>query len=128
MATPDLRAALDGYFAALNAIFRGETAPMAAVWSHADDITYMSPFGDLLEGWAATEASWASQAAAITGGSIHGESVHLYTADTLGVAVAWERGEVTMGGATVPISIRATTTFRLEGGAWRMIGHHTDRV
>jgi hypothetical protein len=29
----------------LNAMLAGDAAPMAAVWSHGDDVTYMGPDG-----------------------------------------------------------------------------------
>lgn len=128
MTTPDLLPAVHGFYAALNQVFAGDVSAMAATWSHADDITYMSPFGELLEGWAATEASWRQQAAAIAGGDVQPHGLHLFTSDALGVCVGFERGSVRIDGADVPVAIRATSTFRLEDGAWRMIGHHTDRL
>jgi ketosteroid isomerase-like protein len=40
-----------------------------------------------------------------------------------------ESGENTnIGGKAEKVAIRATNLFRNEGGAWKMIGHHTDRL
>jgi hypothetical protein len=36
------------FYAALNAMFEGNLAPMEAVWSHAGDVTYLPPDGALL--------------------------------------------------------------------------------
>ena len=46
-----LRAASDRFYAALNAMFTGDLAPMNAIWSHGDDVTDMGPFGGRLTGW-----------------------------------------------------------------------------
>jgi hypothetical protein len=42
---------------ALNAILAGDVAPMAAVWSHGDDVTYMGPDGAIRIGWNQVRAS-----------------------------------------------------------------------
>src|SRR5690554_5250693 len=51
-----IREALDQFHAALNAIFTGDPDPMKAVWSHADDVTYMGPDGAYRMGWAEVRA------------------------------------------------------------------------
>ena len=124
--TPPLEEATARFYEALNAMLRGDAEPMLAVWSHADDITYMSPFGELLTGWPATRASWIAQAEARLGGVVRGEELHHLAAGTLGFAVGFERGEVQVEARPTPVDIRATSMFRLEDGEWRMIGHHTD--
>lgn len=128
MGTDDLRTAAYHFYTALNAVFDGDTGPMSEAWSHAPDVTYMSPFGQLLVGWAAAEASWHEQAEGIDRGTVMPEDLHLFRSDTLGVVVGMERGTVVIGGQENVVSIRATTTYRLEDGAWKVIGHHTDRL
>lgn len=124
--TPPLEEATDAFYRALNAMLGGDAEPMLALWSHADDVTYMSPFGELLTGWEPVLASWLAQAEAHLGGVVHGEEVRHLAAGTLGVAVGFERGEVEVEGRATVVDIRATSTYRLEDGAWRMVGHHTD--
>lgn len=124
--TSTLEDATAGFYTALNAMLGGDAGPMLAVWSHADDVTYMSPFGELLRGWAAVEASWLGQAEARLGGAVRGEELQHTAGDSLGFSVGFERGEVQVEGRPTPVDIRATCMFRLEDGAWRMIGHHTD--
>ena len=53
-------AANDGFYAALNTLFTGDAGPMLAVWSHADDTTYMGPTGQYDRGWDAIHANSAS--------------------------------------------------------------------
>ena len=66
-----LEDATRGFYVALNDVLGGDVAPVLAVWSHADDVTYMSPFGELLVGWepvraygrtGRSAARWASRA------------------------------------------------------------------
>ncbi len=127
---PDARLeqAHDTFYRALGLILCGQTDAMSELWSHAEDVTYMSPLGDLLVGWAPIEQSWAEQAATLTGGPMVPEEVHFFESETLGVVVGFERGRIQVGGDSLTVNIRATSTYRPEGGAWKMIGHHTDRI
>jgi ketosteroid isomerase-like protein len=121
-----LEEASAGFYAALNAMLDGDVEPMLALWSHADDVTYMSPFGELLTGWEPVRASWQAQADAHLGGAVRAEEVRLVEGDGLGFAVGFERGEVHVEGRPTAVDIRATSLYRREDGGWRMIGHHTD--
>ena len=114
------------FYSALNAMLHGDVEPMLDLWSHADDTTYMSPFGELLVGWPAIRDSWQAQADARLGGEVRGEDVRHFSGAGLGFAVGFERGEVHLDGRVAPVEIRATSMYRVEDGAWRMIGHHTD--
>ena len=124
--TTSLDEASAEFYTALNAMLGGDAAPMLALWSHEDDVTYMSPFGELLSGWEPIRASWQAQAEAHLGGEVRGEGVHLVEGDVLAFSVGFERGEVQVEGRPTPVDIRATSMFRREDGQWRMIGHHTD--
>lgn len=124
----DLQQATDEFYAALASILAGDAEPMSEVWSHADDITYMSPFGELLVGWDATKASWQAQADQNLGGKAAPEELQFFDCGDLGVVVGFERGHITIDGTDQPLEIRATSTWRREDGEWKMIGHHTDPV
>ena len=115
------------FYKALNVMFTGDAEPMRQVWSHADDITYMGPMGELETGWPAISKMWAEQAALKLGGAVEPENVHVVAGRDLAVVVDVEKGSnVAADGSPLSVSIRATNTYRLESGAWKMIGHHTD--
>ncbi len=119
--------AVDGFYAALNALFTGDLEPMDAVWSHADDVTYLGPGGGIKVGWAAVSKDWEAQAAMKLGGKVEAKDVHITVGSGLAVVVGYEVGENKgEDGKTTKVEIRATSTFRQEGGAWKMIGHHAD--
>jgi ketosteroid isomerase-like protein len=123
----EILAANDAFYAALNALFTGDAAPIKDVWSHSDDITYMGPQGGLDTGWQAIGKMWDDVAAARLGGKVAPVDVHVNAGWKLAVVVNVEVGENTnANGKTAQVSIRATNVYRKEGGAWKMIGHHTD--
>ena len=117
----------DSFFAALNAMFGGDLGPMNALWSHADDVVYMGPDAAIHIGWSATSASWEAQGAMKMGGEIKVVERHI----TLGadLAVLHHRAEgsnSTPDGNVATFSLRGTNVFRKEGGAWKLIAHHSD--
>jgi len=125
--TAAVKRATAEFYASLNALFTGKMAPMKAVWSHADDVTYMGPAGGMQVGWKQVQAQWQTQADLKLGGKIEPTDVHMFVGDKLAVVHCYERGENEGAeGQTVQVSIRATNVFRREQGEWKMIGHHTD--
>lgn len=121
-----LEDATQAFYAALNAMLGGDAGPMLELWSHADDVTYMSPFGELLVGWEPIRDSWQTQADQHLGGRVDPEELRHFTSPTLGFVVGFERGHIEIDGATTPVNIRATSMYRIEDDRWAMIGHHTD--
>jgi ketosteroid isomerase-like protein len=126
--TQAVKTAVSAFHDALNVLFTGDTAPMKAVWSHADDVTYMGPVGGMQVGWSQVEPYWDKQAAKKLGGKVDPVDVHVTASPTLAVVHYHEKGENIIDGKPQPVFIRATTTFRKEGGQWKVIGHHTDTL
>jgi ketosteroid isomerase-like protein len=126
--TQAVTATLGKFHDALNVLFTGDAAPMKAVWSHADDVTYMGPSGAMQVGWAQIEPYWDKQAARKLGGKVVPADVHVTASPQLAVAQYHEKGENIIDGKPQPVLIRTTTTFRKENGQWKVIGHHTDTL
>lgn len=115
------------FYAALNAMFTGDLKPMEAVWSHADDVTYLPPDKAFLVGWDKVKADWAAQAKLKLGGKVEPRDVHIFLDKDLAIVQNVEAGEnVNVGKQPKKVDIRATNVFRLENGAWKMISHHSD--
>ncbi len=122
-------AANDGFYAALNTLFTGDAEPMLAVWSHADDTTYMGPTGQYDRGWDAIHANWETQAALKLGGKVEPTEVSVIAGETVAVVSEYEEGENTNAkGAVAKVKLRGTNIFRKEDGVWKMVGHHTDTL
>ena len=126
--TQAVQAATTRFHDALNVLFTGDAGPMKAVWSHADDVSYMGPVGGIQIGWTQVEPYWNKQAERKLGGKVHPVDVHVTASPQLAVAHYYEKGENVIDGKSQPVSIRATTTFRKEAGQWKVIGHHTDTL
>jgi len=125
--TAAVLAANAGFYAALNKMFEGDVAPMLAVWSHADDVTYMGPTGDFDRGWSAVLENWEAQAALKLGGRVEPAEMQMIVGQDLAVVTDYEQGENTnANGKVEQVKLRATNTFRKENGQWKMVGHHTD--
>ena len=117
------------FYVALNRLFEGDTTPMVAVWSHADDVTYMGPAGGFERGWSTVLKDWEGQAALTLGGRVEPADVQLNVGRDLAVVNLYEQGENTNAkGKVERVKLRATSMFRKEGGQWKMIGHHTDTL
>jgi len=118
------------FYTAVNAMFTGDVEPMKAVWSHADDVTYMGPDGGFQVGWPAVLKNWQAQADKKLGGRIRPSNMHMKVGRDLAIAQCIEKGVNTNAADGKPrkVSIRATNIFRKEEGAWKMIGHHTDKL
>jgi len=114
------------FYAALNSMFTGDLSPMIDVWSHADDVTYMGPAGGMEVGWDQVLAKWESQAAMKLGGKVEPTQMHITVGQNLAITQNYEKGQNTVDGQPMIVSIRATNVFRKENGTWKMIGHHTD--
>ncbi|MDP3920343.1 MAG: nuclear transport factor 2 family protein [Candidatus Omnitrophota bacterium] len=123
-----VKAAADQFYVALNAMFTGDAAPMAALWLHADDVTYMGPDGTFEVGWENVKAVWEKQAAKKMGGQVKADRMQINSGHHMGITYNYEIGENTdADGNPVKVSIRATNVFhKNDEGEWKMIGHHTD--
>jgi ketosteroid isomerase-like protein len=121
------RQAAERFYDALNAMFTGDLTPMKALWSHADDVTYMGPGGGFQVGWNEVLKILEGHAALKLGGKVHPEDLHMTVGEDVAVMHSVQSGELTnVAGKRQELSLRSTSVFRKEGGAWKMIGHHTD--
>lgn len=123
----EIRAVLQDFYAALNALFKGDLEPMEEVWSHRDDVTYMGPGDGYQVGWRDVLGEWEKQAALRLGGKVEPKEVRTTVGRDLAIVSNYETGQnLTPDGKVQEVAIRATNLFRKENGEWKMIGHHTD--
>ena len=108
-------------------MFTGNLEPMNAIWSHADYVTDMGPFGARLTGWEAVGAEFKKEAGMKLGGKIVCKDLHIYAGTDMGYTVCVEEGEnMSAEGKPVTVSHRATNIFHLENGQWKLVHHQTD--
>ena len=125
----EVEKAVAEFYIALNAMFLGDLSPMKTIWSHAEDVTYLPPDGSFQVGWKNVLKDWEKQAAMKLGGKVSSENMKIFVGKEIAVVQNFEKGEnVDPQGNPLSVSIRATNLFRKEGGKWKMIGHHTDKL
>ena len=121
--------AVDQWFVVLNAMVAGDPEPFASLFSHADDVLYMSGEGTFRVGWAATWADWQAQAKKSLGGHVKGDDIHIIVSGDLATVGLVAHATVnTPDGKTQELRVRQTHVFRKEDGAWKMIVHHADNI
>jgi len=124
-----VRAAVDQWFAVLNAMLDGDPEPFATLYSHNDDVTYMGAEGTYRVGWEATYGDWQAQAEKSTGGEAEGADIHVAVSGDMATATHYTKGTVGQpNGEMAQTFLRETSVFRKEDGQWRMIGHHADVI
>lgn len=123
-----VREAVERWAEALNAMLGGDPEPLAELYSHADDVVYMGAEGTYRVGWEAAYADWSEQAAKSLGGTAVLEDVHVIVQGDLAFASHNTRSTLaTPAGGREVVTVRETSAFRREDGAWRMVAHHADR-
>ncbi len=120
-------AAAARFYDAVNAMFAGDVAPMVAVWSHEDDVTYMGPAGGRAVGWQQVLAGWQAQAALRLGGEIRPDGLRITLGKDLAATSSFVRGHnLGADGTRHEVSVRDSNLFRKEAGEWKMIAAHVD--
>ncbi len=121
--------AVNQWISALNAMVAGDPEPFAALFSHSDDVIYMSGEGTYRIGWDATWADWKEQAAKSLGGHVVAGDIHTIIAGDIATVGLVANATVTMpDGSSKQLRVRQTTVFRKEGGSWKLVAHHADNL
>ena len=121
---------VEAYRRALDAFVKGDSGPVAELFSRRDDVTLANPLGPPRVGWVDVEKAIAEAAANFTDGSIRCEEVTRYSTADLGYVVQLERCQLQLAGSDdlVPSSLRATMIFRREGDTWKVAHRHADPI
>ena len=129
MATEDeVRKASDQFYAALNGMSNGDAGPMADVWSHSADVTTMHPLGGREVGWDEVAGPWGQVAQLASSGQVELTDQLIRASGDMAYEVGVEKGQMTLAGQPMPINHRVTNVYRREGGAWKIVHHHTDEA
>jgi uncharacterized protein (TIGR02246 family) len=123
----EVRRAVDDWFAALNAMIKGDPALFAQLCSHGDDVIYMSGEGTFRIGFEAAFADWKAQAAKSRGGKSVCEEVRIVVTGDMAAAGLVARATINgPDGRPSEHRIRQTNVYRKEGGAWKLVLHQAD--
>ncbi len=122
-----LQQAHNDLYSALNDMLDGNAAPVLAVWSPADDVSYGGPFGEFAHGRAPITAIFEEVAKRNLQGEIVVTDVTTVEGTDIGYTTCIEHGNNhVIDGETVNLKHRATNIFRKETDGWHLVHHHTD--
>jgi len=110
------------------AYVNGDGAPLDAIVTRIDSATFMSPGGDSVTGATAVAQRYANDVASFAQGSTSKLEMLQAAHGHLGFWTGIQHAEVRLKGKdeAVPMTLRVTEIFRLEGGDWKLIHRHAD--
>lgn len=122
----EVRSASEKFYAALNRMANGEAGTMTGVWSHSADATALHPIGGRDDGWEKIRESFDNVASIASDGQIKLTDQVIHGAGDMAYELGTEKGKLKLGGLQVAVEHRVTNVYRREGGAWKVVHHHTD--
>ena len=125
-AEDDVRAASATFYAALNSAVNGDPAPIAAICSQGADAATMHPIGGRQVGWEEVWATWRLVASVASAGKVVLADQVIRVMGEVAFELGTENAAMTVGGQSMRAEARATTIYCREGGAWKLVHHHTD--
>ena len=130
MSETQFATAVETYRHALNEFLKGDPSSVLALFSRRDDVTLANPLGPARRGRAGVEEAAKAAAAHFKGGSSTFDEVSRHVTPELGYVLHVERADVQMQDSddTKRISLRVTTIFRPEEGAWKIVHRHADPI
>jgi len=110
------------------AYVNGDAAPLDAIVPHSDSASFMSPGGDSVTGATAVAQRYATDAGSFAKGSTSKLEMLHSASGQLGFWAGIQHAEVKLKGKdqVIPMTLRVTEVFRLEGGDWKLIHRHAD--
>ena len=122
---------LDEYHRAGVEITNGNPEVYKSLYSRSDDVTLANPFGPPVRGWSNVSPTLDRAAENYQDGEAVGfENVATIVTADLAYTVEIESYRARVGGAEelTPVSVRVTSVFRREDGAWKLLHRHADPI
>ena len=125
----DIGQVIEQYHSACHAFATGDPAAVKSLYARSDDVLLANPFGGSSRGWTAvSEALDLASSNLREGKPVPFEEVSRSTGADLVTLFEHEHWETKVGGRSEPspFDLRVTTTFRRDGGSWKVVGRHAD--
>ena len=113
---------------ALSHLVEGQPEPFQALWSHADDVVLMGPFGGCERGWHQVSARLDRTAEVMRATDRTAENVVTVVGDGLAYTVDLEHMTRHVGDRPHPRTFRCTQVYRRENGEWKVVLRHADEL
>lgn len=122
----EVRHASAAFYEALNLMANGDDAKMRDMWVKGDGVTAQHPIGGRDMGSDTVLASFSKVAEIASGGDIRLEDQSIYSWSDMAVETGVEIGTLIIAGHEATIHQRVTNVYQRQGGAWKLVHHHTD--
>jgi ketosteroid isomerase-like protein len=120
------------YHRAVDAFSRGDPEPVKGLYSETDDVTLANPFGPARRGREAVMGALDYASSQMSDGrQVFGfDELARYTSAELTTILEVEHWRARIGDrdSVEPFDLRVTTTFRREGGEWKIVHRHADPI
>lgn len=116
---------------AIDEFTRGDSKPLERLYSQRDDVTLGNPFGPFVRGFQEVAKTMQRAASFYREGEVVGfDLVAKVVTPELAFVVEVERIKAKVGGRqdVTPVSLRVTSIFRHEDGAWKLVHRHADPI
>ena len=118
------------YHRAADEFARGDPEPVKALYAHGDDVTLANPFvGPPVRGWNQVSRALDYASSNFRDGQMSDvETISTFLGVDLATIVELEQWQARVGQRedVTPFGLRVTTTFRRDGGSWKMVHRHAD--
>lgn len=131
MSATNLAHVIEEHHNSVDEFVKGNHEPLARLYSHREDVTLGNPFGPFVRGFQQVVETMQRAAAFYRDGEATGfDLVAKHVTVDLACLVEVESLKAKIGGRedVTPVSLRVTTVFRLEDGAWRIVHRHADPI
>jgi ketosteroid isomerase-like protein len=129
-APPPFADAIGRLHAAMAKVANGDVSAIKALYAHAGEATSFYGWGGYEKGWEAVSRRWDWAGRQFRGGTVSYENVTSVVTAELAYTTDIETFHVRVDGLDAPTqwSNRVTHIFRLEGGQWRLLHRHANRL
>lgn len=116
------------YHQAVAEFVKGDPEPLKNLFSRRKDVSLAHAFGGIMRGWRAVSEAEERAAAIYREGTASFENVVRYVTPDFAYVVEFEDYKAKLGGRpdASEVSLRITSIFRLEDGAWKLAHRHAD--
>ena len=131
MSTHSLDSAIEASHKALAKIVNGDPSGYLALYAEDEEMTLGNPFGPFARGRQNVAERLSGAASNYRDGEVTSvELIAKYLSENLACVVEVEnvRAKVGESEEMVPVSLRVTSTFRLERGNWKLVHRHADPI
>ena len=125
-AEDEVRKASNQFYAALNKMTNGDVQSLKEIWSHNSAVTTMHPIGGRQVGWNEVWETWEQTGQVASEGHVELQDQIIRVVGDLAYEIGVEDAGFKIAGHQANGQVRVTNIYQKEGGAWKIVHHHTD--